>query len=50
MKSKITYNWLMMLVLKFTLEKLEKLSFKKIIPKYFDGTFQDIVLESWKKC
>ena len=41
MKAKITCNWLMKLVLRFTLEKLEKLSFKKIIPKFVDGNFRD---------
>ena len=29
----------MMLVLRFTLEKLEKSSFQKIITEFFDGTF-----------
>ena len=33
MKVKITYNWHMKLVLGFTLKKLEKISFQKIVPK-----------------
>ena len=35
MKVKITCNWMMKLVLRFTLEKLEKLRFQEIIPKFF---------------
>ena len=31
----------MMLVLRFTLENLEKLCFQRLIPKIFDETFQD---------
>ena len=33
----------MKLVLRFTLEKLEKLSLQKIIPKLYDGTSQDFL-------
>ena len=39
MKARITCDWLMMLVLRFTLENFEKLGFQKIIPEFFDGTF-----------
>ena len=39
-KGNKTYNWVMKSVLEFTFEKLEKLSFQKIILKFFDGTFQ----------
>ena len=31
----------MMLVLRFSLEKLEKLNFQRISPEFFDGTFRD---------
>ena len=30
-------------------EKLEKLSFQKIIPKFFDGDFRDCFFESFEK-
>ena len=36
----------MMLILRFTLEKLAKLSFKKISLKIFDRTFQDFFLKN----
>ena len=49
MKAKITFDWRMNLVLRFTLKKLEKLGFHKIIPNFFDGTFQDFSLESSEK-
>jgi len=49
MKAKITSNWLMDLVLIFTLQKSEKLDLKKNIPKFFDGTFREFFLESFKK-
>ena len=42
MKARITSNWLMKLVLRFTLEKLEKLTFQKIIRDFFSGKFQKI--------
>ena len=32
----------MKLVLEFTFEKLEKLSFQKIIPDFFDGTWMKL--------
>ena len=38
----------MMLVLRFALEKSEKLSFKKIITELFDRTFRDFFSESSK--
>ena len=37
------------LVLKFTLKKLEELSFQKTISTYFVETFQDLYLEISKK-
>ena len=40
-------NWLTDEVrFRFALQKLEKLSFKSIIPKFFDGIFQDFFLKS----
>ena len=39
----------MMLLLRFTLKKLENLSFQKIILKNFDETFQDFLLENYDR-
>ena len=41
MNAEITCKWLMKLILRLILEKLEKLSFEKIILKYFEGTFRE---------
>ena len=49
MKARITCNWLIKLYLRFNFKKLEKLSFQKIIPKFFDGTSWDFLLESSNK-
>ena len=48
MKTKITQNWLMKIVLRFTLEKLKKLSFQKIIPKCFEATFRNFSPEMFQ--
>ena len=45
----VTYNWMMKLVLRFTLKKLEELSFKKIIPKFIDRTFQGFLFGNFRK-
>ena len=42
MKANIICNWLMMLVLRFTLEKLEKFSLQKIILKFLTELFMKI--------
>ena len=43
MKGKITFDYLMKLVLRFAFEKI---SFKKITRILFDGTFQNFLLKS----
>ena len=51
MTAKTTCNGLIKSVYRFTLEKLENLSFQNINPNFFDETFQEnFFLESSKEC
>ena len=43
-KNEKTYDWLIKLVLRLTLGKLDKLTFQKILLRFFDRTFQDFFL------
>ena len=49
MKARITCDWQMKLVLRFIVEKLEKLGFQNITPKKFDETFRDFFTEGPEK-
>ena len=46
MKSKVTFNWWMKLVLRLTLKKLKIFCVQKIIPEFFDGYFRQYFTES----
>ena len=48
MKAKITCHWLMKLVLRFTLKKLQNSSFQKIILKFLNKTFSSLFDFFWK--
>ena len=49
MRAKRTCDWLIQSVCGFTIAKLEKLSFKKFIPKFSDGKFQDFFFGKFQK-
>ena len=48
-KSQKTHNWLMKSFFGFTFAKFEKVSFQKIIPEFFHGTFRVFLTESSEK-